>query len=213
MEAIFSTSIISSPVRPSAQHQALVLAPSLAVMVLPVFLQVVHGFWYLWKLCSSFAKNSKGLFLTDAGLHYRQQLMLHYCIFKFKLLDGVNACKVWLVPSEKSPPFVQYLTPDKWPAACPKSRACVVSKRLRRISLLTVPEFLRTQQLHLYDFCFGDLELLNRLCAEFSHTEWMRMCGNAFHSSSCGSFMVGNWLLKRHEGYCRGVRVGDWWMQ
>ena len=42
------TSIISSPVRPSAQHQALVLAPSLAVMVLPVFLQVVHGFWYLW---------------------------------------------------------------------------------------------------------------------------------------------------------------------
>ena len=147
-----------------------------------------------------------GSFVSMDGLHERQQIMTDFCIRKFKLLKGNKFFRVWLIPSEKSPPFVRALPSDKMPAATPKGRFVVVCGRLQRVSLMIVPEYAHAQGLHLCDFLGCDWRKWSELLATSSHIELCRLIGNAFHTGSAGTFGVGQWLLKRHANFCKDER-------
>ena len=132
------------------------------------------------------------------GLKDRQMIMVDFCVRRWNLLSGAKGDRVWLVPGEKSPPFVRSLTPDRMPAATPKGRFVVCSKRLQRVSLITVPEYAHAQGLHLADFLDTNLEAYQELLATSSHIKMCRLIG-----ASAGTFSIANWLLKRHRDFCK----------
>ena len=145
------------------------------------------------------------------GMHVRQQVMVDFCCRRWGLLKGANALKTWLVPSEKSPPYVKSpLAPDKLAAAVPKGRPCVISGKHRRVSLLTAPEMAHAQSLHLADFLGTDWAAYDKLIATSSHIELCNLIGNAFQTGSAGNFKVANLLLSRHKQFCQDEREADY---
>ena len=130
--------------------------------------------------------------------------MLNYIVENLRILkqddlkDGF-----FIIPSERSPRFVKALPKNRYPTCTPKARWIVVSFRLRRISLIAVPEFWLGQQLHLHDFFDLNEEAYRKLAEQFSYSDLIRFCGDAYHCNSCGHFVVSTLSIKRFAGYCR----------
>ena len=149
----------------------------------------------MWPVISS------GSYIDLTGLAERAKIQLFWAIRKYGCLAEHNRDKVWTIACERSPPYIQSLIPDVFTACCPKNRRVIVSYRLKRLSIMLVPEILLGQQLHLYDFFGADRAKWVQLLERWNHSLVMRMNGNAYHSSCIGSYTIASLLTTRMQSF------------
>ena len=128
--------------------------------------------------------------------------MTHWCVFTYRCLVGENFNKIWIIPTERSPKFVQYLAPDKIGSVVPRARWVLVCGRLKRMSLLAIPELWAIQQYSLSDFLRDSEWKWKIIHEQFSYSDLVRFCGNGCHAMSHGAFHIATLSMRRLQNYC-----------
>ena len=133
------------------------------------------------------------------GLNIRNKIMLDYSVKNLKLLTGTNHDKVFIIPSNWGPMFCASITPDKYPSCIPKAKWLVVGSERGRVGWISPEEFLAGQQLSMLDY-MKDEDAFVHCLEHLSYAALIKFGGNAFHTSSVGSFSVAALLLPRFKG-------------
>ena len=136
------------------------------------------------------------------GLGYRARVMLHYVVNKRCLIsDPENAFQVFCVPSNASLGWAVSCKANRCLAAVPKGMYVIVSARLRRIGMVSVPEHVSFQQMSFNDFFGSDPVKYKALTSLFSYSDLIHLAGNSFHVSSCGHFVIATLLLPKLKNF------------
>jgi len=137
------------------------------------------------------------------GIGKRNKIMLDFCVKYFRLLEGENYSKVFVVPSERGPRYCQHIEGDSLGTLVPKGRWIVVSGVLGRVGLMAPEEYMSGQQMAITDHVCDQLGWMI-IKDEFSYAALAKFGGSAFHSSSCGAFGLSVLLLPRFSNFFRG---------
>lgn len=132
------------------------------------------------------------------GLNDRNKVMTHYVVTQFRLLsDPGKYQQIFIVCSERSPPYHQGYKANRYPANVPEQRWVIVSGRLRRVGLMAPEELLAGQQMSFGDLVGDEADKFLVLVGKSRYIDCCKVSGNSFHIGSCGHFVLSVLLLLR----------------
>ena len=136
------------------------------------------------------------------GIGDRTKVMTFFTIRKLNLLsDQERFHSLFIINSERSLGWYRAITADHLPAAVPEGRIVIVAGHFKRLGLLCPEGSWAGQQVSFVDYLGSDESRFRQIAKRFTYGSFIRLAGNAFHTSSCGHFALAALLLPRFSSF------------